>query len=284
MAKIYTWRFSVRTYELDEFSQVKLMALQNYLEEAAMQASASNGYDYGWYRRNNRVWVARTIALRYCAPVTYPAELEVRTWVSDYRRVQSNREYDMYRVSDGARVLRGRCNWVYIDSATRRPQRLPANFMSAFEPDGSLELLDVEIASPVNVQNGIAHTEQRQVQMYEIDAAGHVNNAFYVAWAEQAITNLLRNTGWTRERLAQDDVAMYPVGRIIDYIRGAVQGEALRVETRLAQVGGDRAAWQTEIRTSSGELLARDLALRAFSDPDGPRSIPDALFLALTKR
>lgn len=285
MPKVYSWRFSVRTYELDVHAVVRLSALQNYMEEAATQASTSNGFGYYWYREHQRGWVARNITVRYYEPAIYGEELEMQTWVSDFRRVQSHREYDLRRVRDGARVLRGRCNWVYLDTASKRPIRLPEDFATAFEPDEAFEALDTGITQPAKVENPVIYAEERTAQEAELDSYQHVNNAQYTTWIEQALSNSLRALGWSAERLAADEVTMVPLSHEIEYLRSAVAGDCVRVETRLAQVGQDRAAWQTEIRNvATGDLLVTDRAVRAFKDSHGPRSIPDGLYLALIGR
>lgn len=285
MAKIYTWRFRTRIYELDTHSCVTFSALTNYMQEAAMQASASNGYDYEWYQDNNRVWVARTHSIRYFAQPRYLDELEMRTWVSDYRRVQSFREYELRRTSDNAPILRGRTNWVYVDTEKLRPQRAPDNFVEAFQPDETtMTPLDNGITAPVTIDEPLVRKEERRVHSYEIDAAGHVNNAVYIQWGENALAALLRGVGWAAERFAGEATSMSPVGREINYFRGALEGETLRLETKLAQVGGDRATFETTMYTIGGDLVARDVVTRSFADANGPRSIPDTLYLALTRR
>jgi acyl-CoA thioester hydrolase len=204
--------------------------------------------------------------------------------VSDFRRVQSNREYDLHRVSDGARILRARTNWVYIDTETKSPKRLPDDFRAAFEPSGEIEALDACVLDPIKVEHAVTHVEERRVQHYELDSAGHVNNAAYVGWIEQAIRNALSAAGWPPARLLTAAFGMSPLGREIEYLRSAVEGDTLRLETRLIEVGHDRAAWRTDIRQAeSGELLITDIAVRAFSDVRGSRSIPDDLLLSLVR-
>src|SRR5258708_16044043 len=126
MAKVYSWRFQVRTYELDVTGEVRPAAFLNYLEEGAVQASTAGGYGYDWYKENNRMWVVRKFTIRYYGPAVYGDELELATWVSDFRRVQSNREYALQR-SDGELVLRARGNWVFMNVQTMQPQRIPTN-------------------------------------------------------------------------------------------------------------------------------------------------------------
>ncbi len=285
MAKTYSWRFHVRTYELDASAQVRPPVYLNYLEEGASQASASYGYDHEWYERNKRMWVVRKMIVRYFEPAFLGNELELYTWVSDFRRVQSHREYDLSRVSDGAPIIRARANWVFLNTETMQPQRLSDDIMAQFEPTGELEELDTGVVDPIPIEEPVIHTEERRVQYYELDSLGHVNNAIYLTWANQALTNALRAVGWPPERLFGSDFAMQLLSDEIEYFRSALDDEPIFIVTRLAEIGRDRASWHTEIRHgATGELIATNLSVRVFYDARGPRSIPDALQIPLTQR
>jgi acyl-CoA thioester hydrolase len=122
MTRAFTRRFKVREYELDSFGHVNHAVYIKYLQEAAIEASADAGYDMDWYKAAGTQWVIRKLTARYHTPALYGDELEVTTWVSDLRRVRSQREYDVRRVSDGQRVLRARHDWVYMDMSTDRPR------------------------------------------------------------------------------------------------------------------------------------------------------------------
>ncbi len=264
MAKVYTWRFHVRSYDLGADSGVRLPVYQHYCEEAATQASASNGYSYAWYMEHRRIWVARKTSLHYGQPAKYGDELEMRTWVADYRRVQSHRDYALRRLSDGAVILRGRTNWVYLDMDTMRPQRLPEDFKDAFEPDNYLEPIDTGIADLTDVPMPTLHRDERQVVADEIDSGGIVNNANYVMWAEQAITNMLRAMGWSLPKIG--NTPMTTLSHEIEYFRPARFGDTVIVETKVTKMRGERIAWETEIKDKvSGEVFAKDVTVRRLS-------------------
>jgi YbgC/YbaW family acyl-CoA thioester hydrolase len=285
MAKIYSWRFRVRTYELEASGQVRPPIYLNYLEEGASQASASLGYDQEWYTRHKRMWVVRNMTLRYYEPALLGDELELYTWVSDFRRVQSHREYDLRRVNDETPILRARANWVFLNTETMQPQRLSDDIIAEFDPTGELEDLDVAVVDPIPIEEPVIHTEERRVQYYELDSQGHVNNAVYLTWAHQSMTNALRAVGWPPERLAGSGFAMQAHADEIEYSRSALDDEPIWIVTRLAEIGRDRAAWHTEIRHgATGELIAKNVSIRVFYDARGPRSIPDALHLPLMQR
>lgn len=285
MPKIYYWRFHVRTYDVSVEGRVSPDAFLRYLEDGAVQASASAGYDYDWYREHKRLWVVRKMTMRFYAPAGYEDELELATWVSDFRRVQSNREYDLRRVGDGAQIVRARANWAFLNTETMQLERIPAEFADHFDPAGSSDVIDTALPDAIDIENPVIHTEERRVQRYELDTNAHVNNTVYLTWAEQALVNALRAAGWPPERFDSTEFVMMPYAAEIEYHRSALDNEPIWIVTRLAQVGLDRAAWHVEIRHgATGELIAKAVLVRAFSDEVGPRSIPDALQLALVQR
>jgi YbgC/YbaW family acyl-CoA thioester hydrolase len=283
---VYTWNFGVRTYELNPSRQIKLTTFLNYMEEVATQASAALGFDYDWYMQAGTLWVARKHTIRFYAPLTYPNDLHARTWISDVRRVQSNREYRFHRASDNAPIFAARTNWVYINSTTLKPERIPDDIAAGVihREDKGLEDLDTTIRDPIAVETPYVYSETRRAEWHEIDSAGHVNNAIYVAWAEEAIRNMLRAAGWAEERLTSAEFTMRPLSHEIEYLRSALYDEPISVSTKLTSIGQDRAAWQTEIRqAATEELLCKDACVRSFTDANGARSIPDDMLLALRR-
>src|SRR5258706_14115337 len=108
MPKVYSWRFNVRSYELDVSGQVAPPTILNYLEEGAVQASASEGYDYNWYFANHRMCDVRKITMRHYSSAVIENELELYTCESYFRRVQAKREFDLRLAGDDERIVRVR--------------------------------------------------------------------------------------------------------------------------------------------------------------------------------
>ncbi|MEP7288144.1 MAG: thioesterase family protein [Chloroflexota bacterium] len=285
MPKVYAWPFQVRSYDLNVTGQVGPAAFLNYFEEAATQASAANGFDYRWYEEAKRAWVVRKMTVRYYdVAVRYGEALEITTWVSDFRRVQSNRDYDLHR-ADGTRIAKARANWIFINTETMQPQRLPAEFADAFILVEGSEPPDVGVLDPTPVEQPLLHQTLRRVQRYELDSNAHVNNAVYLTWAEQALTDSLRAVGWPPERLAESPFVMSPFSSEIEYLRSAVDDEPISLTTHLTEVGQDRAAWQCGMtHGTTGETLARAVIIRAFTNAQGSCPMPEVLQSALVER
>lgn len=123
-------------------------------------------------------------------------------------------------------------------------------------------------------------TTQLRVRHYEMDALGHVNNAVYQSYLEQAAIEHSEQLGFTYQRYREIG-GVFVLRKIeIDYRRPAVAGETLEVTTWLQEMRGPRAIRRYEIRRQSdGELLVTAEALWAWVElaTMRPRPIPQLL-------
>lgn len=288
MTHRYTWRFSPRTYEIDIFGHVNNAVYANYCEEAANQASSAAGFDLHWYMERGQAWVIRRLMLRYHQPALYGDDLALETWVADMSRVQSHRDYDLYRAKDGVKILRGRANWVYVDLATHAPRRIPDEIRHAFNPpaDG-LEPLNIRIRGATPFTDTHHYIWEREVESGEIDIAGHVNNGVYLRWIENAYVRALESVGWGIQRgLEEYGFAILAAGHDIEYFKSARLGDRIKVVSHVVEAGKVRGAWIHEVRhAETDELMVRDYAVGAFLDMRGetprPMTMPAPMMTAL---
>lgn len=284
MPRVFTWQFDVRSYELDAFGHVNNAVYQNYLEEGATRASADVGYPYDWYFTQRRAWVIRKMSIRYLTPLRYGDSVKLHTWVSDVHRIYSHREYDMRRARDDAPVVRARAKWVYVNLDTMRPQRVPEAVEAVFEPDGELEDLGIRLRNPQPFPDSPRYTSTRRVQRYELDPAGHVNNAVYLNWFEQAMFDAFASVGWSVERMTAIGLGMVQAAHEIDYLRPAQDGAPLEITSQPIELARVRGAWRHEVRhAETGDLIATDYSVGAFLDLETgkPCPLPDEVLESL---
>lgn len=267
MTRVFTWTFDVRSYELDSLGYVRHSVYSNYLQEVATRASADAGFSYSWYFEQQRAWVVRQMTIRYLLPLRHGDQISLRTWVSDFRRIYSHREYDLRRASDDKPAVRARAKWVYVNLESIRPLRIPAEMEAAFQPSGIVDDIPVRLKDPLVITNNPTFVYPRRVQHYEIDPSGHVNNAEYLNWFEQAMLTALVTVGWPADRLAEIGLGIAQTGHIVDYLRPALDNEPLAVVSRPVELGATCGAWQHEIRhVETDEVLARDYSVHTFLD------------------
>ncbi|KAF3886883.1 MULTISPECIES: acyl-CoA thioesterase [Nostocales] len=119
-----------------------------------------------------------------------------------------------------------------------------------------------------------------RVRHYEMDALGHVNNAVYQNYLEQAAVEHSEHLGLTLD-VYRELGGVFVMRRVeIDYLRPAIAGDTLEVTTWLKEMRGTRAYRRYEIRKQSQEdLLVTAEALWVWVDVKTmrPRAIPNLL-------
>jgi medium-chain acyl-[acyl-carrier-protein] hydrolase len=260
----------VSSYEVSAMGEVRPATYLNYLEEAATRASESIGFTYEWYLAHRGAWVVRKLLLRHFQPAMVNDDLILTTWISEARRVQAYREYDLRR-ADGQQILRARHTWVYLNADTLLPERLPAEFAGRYIPEGHAEPIELPLAKPSPVLNARTFTTERRAEYFDLDTNSHVNNAVYVQWIEQALVDALRAADWPSDRWQIPDssgqVAWRRVGRESEYFRALRDDEPIQIAVRLSETDADYVAWESEIRHStSGERIVHDRTVWQVSD------------------
>lgn len=260
--------FRVRHYECDLYGHVNNANYVRYMQEAAFDASAAVGYAEAKYAELGSFWLVHGTDIEYLNPLKYGDEVEVSTWITDFRRVRSMRQYELRRVSDGALAARASTDWAYLDRATQRPLAIPKAMIDAFRPYSTLDddnagasrekYPDVPPTPPG------AFTMNRRVEWRDIDSAGHVNNATYFNYFEECGIQAAAAVGWSMERLASENIAIMARRIRAEYVQSAVLGDDLRVTTFLAEQRRTTIVRHYRIERADGTLLARAYTLWMF--------------------
>ena len=93
----------------------------------------------------------------------------------------------------------------------------------------------------------MSHTTDIKVRGYHLDLYGHVNNARYLEFLEEARWSLLEQTGNT-DTFTRSHLGFSIVNININYRRPAFLGEILEIESALASVGNRSAKIHQEVR------------------------------------
>ena len=223
--------FRVRHYECDAYGHVNNTNYLRYMQETAFDASAAAGYDLARYAALGHHWLVRETEIEYLAALRYGDSVRVRTWVEDFRRVRSRRAYELYRVGDGALAARGATDWVYVNDQTSQPARIPAEMAATFLPDGApaarprRRLPNAPPAPPGKF------AMRRKVMWQEIDPAGHVNNAQYLAYVSDCGFEVAEAYGWPADHMQAAGFGILVRRLQIEYLEPALLGDELEVAT-----------------------------------------------------
>lgn len=124
---------------------------------------------------------------------------------------------------------------------------------------------------------------QLRVRHYEMDALGHVNNAIYQHYLEQAAIEHSESLGFTVERYRELG-GVFVLRRVeLEYLKPAVAGDVLEISTWLSKMRGPRAIRCYEIRRQgSPDLLVTAEATWVWINPttQRPQPIPKDMITA----
>lgn len=266
MPNITTLTFITRSYEIGHNGTLLHGSMMNYLEEGAVQASVQAGYPEAWFEENGFLWLVRKWMVRYIRPIYLGDELTLQTWVSDFRRVQSHREYVLLRGDEI--VLRARTNWVFIDRRSMRPARLLAEFETTYGPipHEPLEPITIELENPIAVQT-TPYRSIYQVRYHEIDRAKHVNNAHYIRWAENNLIHALYSKG-----VGLSDIEIE--SHELEYHNSAQFADSVIIESTLVAQDDGRLLWQHKLsHAEPGQVVAVGSSLVRLNNC----SVPDVI-------
>lgn len=250
MAYVHKQRFEIRNYECDHYGRMHLPVMLNYLQEAAFGASAAVGYSAHRYAELGLSWFAYETDIEFMRPLRFSDEIEIKTWVSDFRRVRSLRQYEVYH--GGQMVARASTDWVLIDTVKQAPTAISPEIVAAYAAGD-----EVPPAAPrtafrrfPKTAPDVAHTLTRRVEIRDIDPAQHVNNAVYLHWLADAERQALSACGWGTHQLREANIALHAYRYQIAYKNAALLDDHIVINT-----------WSTDVDTDGGErwsILSRE--------------------------
>lgn len=131
MTEIHLYQHRVSAEEIDELGHAGNVEFVKWLQHAAVDHSAALGWPASRYRELGAGWVVRSHRITYLKPAYEGDRLEVRTWVADMKTASSLRKYEIRKVGGGL-IAVAETDWAFIDYASERPLRIPAEVRADF--------------------------------------------------------------------------------------------------------------------------------------------------------
>ncbi len=108
-----------------------------WMQDAALAAADALDPSNALMHAAAATWVVRSHHVEYVRPALLGDRLAIRTWLTDFTRVSCVRHYEFTRNGEPAVIARGRTEWVFVDAATGRPKRLPADVRARIGADAT---------------------------------------------------------------------------------------------------------------------------------------------------
>jgi acyl-CoA thioester hydrolase len=239
---IHTCDYRVRFYECDAIGHLNNAVYVKYMHDAANEASRAVGLDREDYLIINRSWLVRETKIEYLAPLQYGDSLKITTWVEDMHRVRSLRIYEFSNVNSGELVARAETDWVFVNTDTGLPTKIPPDIKKAYiGTDSSPERKIGRRFPKTPPEAKEVFRVLRSVEWRDLDPLGHVNNAVYLSYIEDCGMKVAQAYGWPWQRMSEHNFAIVARMHHIEYRQPAFMDEILEIST-----------WVSSIRRSTG--------------------------------
>ncbi len=232
MPATFTRTFRVRHYECDAYGHANNANYLRWMQETAFDASAAVGFDFSRYDEMGYLWLIRETDIEYLSPLRYGDLVDIKTYVIDFRRFRSRRAYEFYRHDSGEPVARASTDWIYLNTESLRPTRVPQEMIDGFFPEGAPNEAPPRerFPEPPPPPSG-AYTMRRMVEWRDIDQMWHVNNANYLAYMEDVAIRMCDHFGWPMDRMRDEGFGIIARRHRIEYVQQAAMGDELEVST-----------------------------------------------------
>ena len=283
MTQKHTETYLIRHDECDAYGVLNNTAYLRLAQETAWRHSIAAGFGYGYYEDLQRAWVARDSSIEYLQPVTYGNILAVTTHVPSTRRSIARRTFEFQL--EGELVAKSHTDYVFLDMVRQAPARIPNEIIEALFTDDErpVRLRREPFPNPPPAPAG-AITWQRRVEWRDVDPFGHLNNAAYLSYTQEAAIEAGLAYGVTHASSLEAGLGWALKHSRIEYLRPALPDEELQIKTWLSSLKQASAVRCYSVtRLTDGEQLARAESHWFTVDLDSgkPRRIPQWMREAL---
>ena len=132
MNRVFEYPHTVADDEIDEQGHANNVVYLAWMQAAALAHSATLGWTPQRYLELGMGWVARSHTIEYLRPAVAGDQIIVETHVADMKKVTSRRVYRIVRRDDRELLARAETTWAFVNYATGKPTRIPAEIAQAY--------------------------------------------------------------------------------------------------------------------------------------------------------
>jgi acyl-ACP thioesterase len=176
--------FCIRFWDVDKTDQLTLAGTFDFFQEAAIAHAEHLGVGKKVLDEKQQAWILSRMSVLIERRPRKDEKITIRTWPRGPEKLFVLRDYDLLG-EDNAVIVRGRSAWLVLDMEKHRPLRpqpivehMPLNEGLNALPDG---------AQGIDAEHDLVKVYERQAAYSDIDYNGHVNNARYIQWIQDAV-------------------------------------------------------------------------------------------------
>ncbi len=183
--------FVIPSYFVDDTAQMTVCSLFQLMQEISDRHAAILGA--GWFSLCERgyFWVITKIQLEIHRLPKWTEQVTLRTWVRKSNAATSPRDFEIMD-SNGHLLVAANAVWAILDKEHGYPQRISL-FDNGFMPQERCALEGKPMTiKPIALPDTLS--KPKDVRYSDLDINRHVNNARYIQWAFDAVSEAFRQT------------------------------------------------------------------------------------------
>lgn len=181
----FSREYLVHYYEIDNKKRLTIAALIHYFQDMAILHSEKVGYTLDYYEKTNQGFMILKWDINVYRWPVFNETINIVTRPYSFKKFLANRAFKVYD-KDGKLIADGDTGWVFADTLTRRPIRVPEELHKAFGVDNDAQKLYRNLDDLQPLENG-EYKYPVKVQNSDIDTNNHVNNVRYIEWALRSL-------------------------------------------------------------------------------------------------
>ena len=283
MSKIFTRTYRARYSEINPNGQLTPTDFARYIIDAAYDWGEILGLGEKVSEELGLYWVIRETEIQFFGSLHFMDEFDFTIWMLDWKRVRGTRAFVVKRKNQGATIAQGVQQIACLDRKTQRPVSPPVDLINNFRLDVPPELPSQRFPM-ISILPEKSLTLQLKVVWQDLDILDIVNNANYIAYADEAVTQSFASFGWSPMELKTHGLARVIRRLHIQYQMPAMWGDVLNMHIfslKLDPIGGSLCVAMT--RDSDGAAIANCILDWGLSDRGSGdmHSLPESLANAL---
>lgn len=177
--------YDIHYFLLNQYNEANPVAIINLLGDIAISHSEAVGLGIEQLLEVRTCWILNRWLLKMDRYPKLGEKLLIETWPSQFKHFYATREFCI-KDTKGNMLGSASSLWIYLNVDKRRPTRIPQYFNQAYGLDSNRVMNNYfqDLASITDVQAKMSF----HVRHSDIDTNGHVNNACYIDWMLEGIS------------------------------------------------------------------------------------------------
>ncbi len=186
---MYEYEADVRYTEVTKGLQVPLHQIIDYFQDCSIMDSEMLGKGVLYLEQHRKGWILTAWQIEILQMPEYRQHITVRTWPYDFNGIYGYRNFQICD-AQGQTMVQANSLWCMMSMDTGMPLKLTPDDTQGYELRPAIDMTPVSRKLPVYPDG--ERMEPFAVRKNDIDTNGHVNNARYIAYAEEYVPDAFK--------------------------------------------------------------------------------------------